>query len=320
MDKSPRDILVLISQKLTLNDILSLATSNRSIFSLLIGRCFLESLSNYFGYPQGLTIPKLKKYEAMSHLERLLSAAEFDDVKTFERLTTLYNHEYNQVVNNSGMSDYVKAIDIATKHHSVDVFLALICFGSIGTNTIMFSYAAANNNLDMVQTLHIGSEQSNKEETDFLLLKKKNYVNAISSASGYGHYEIIKYIFSVTHFSYNVDEYNNMLEKACLSNSFKTFKLLLDHCSTKRMLDYGSFLQHSYQSVYITKFILAEYHNALLEQDLADAIMRTISVQSKDVLALLLIDPLAANLIDEVINYAIDEGNNEIVEFVKGFK
>lgn len=86
MNTLPTDAFSVLGQSLTLRDILSLATTNQDIHDIFLRDDINTKLANYFGFPYGLSLIELKKYESMDIHRRLYAAAEMEDKRIIEYL------------------------------------------------------------------------------------------------------------------------------------------------------------------------------------------------------------------------------------------
>lgn len=86
MNTLPTDAFSVLGQSLTLRDILSLATTNQDIHDIFLRDDINTKLANYFGFPYGLSLIELKKYESMDIHRRLYAAAEMEDERIIEYL------------------------------------------------------------------------------------------------------------------------------------------------------------------------------------------------------------------------------------------
>lgn len=89
MQSLPGETLGALGQFLTLKDILALATSNKDFQKKILQPEINHQLADYFGFPYGLTLIELKRYEEMSPGARLNAAIIMDDMRIFDKLIEL---------------------------------------------------------------------------------------------------------------------------------------------------------------------------------------------------------------------------------------
>lgn len=93
MDLLPTDAFSVLAQSLTLKDILSLATTNQDIRDIFLRDDINTKLANYYGFPYGITLVELKKYESLKSYYRLNAAAEMQDERIINKLLEIGNIE-----------------------------------------------------------------------------------------------------------------------------------------------------------------------------------------------------------------------------------
>jgi hypothetical protein len=110
MEKQPEDVLSLIGTRLTLRDILSLATTNRVLRRKFLSPEVNKSIAIHFGFPFGLTLVELKAYESRRLNNRLITASQIGDMRIVERLIELGANNYNRAMASASEEEDTKRL------------------------------------------------------------------------------------------------------------------------------------------------------------------------------------------------------------------
>jgi ankyrin repeat protein len=111
MEDQPEDVLVLLGTLLTLKDILSLATTNREFERKFLSPEVNRSLAIHFGFPFGLTLIELKRYESRRFNSRLASASEIGDMRIVERLLELGANDYSRATIRAAQGGHIEIVE-----------------------------------------------------------------------------------------------------------------------------------------------------------------------------------------------------------------
>lgn len=165
MNSIPRDIFSLLDSTptLTLRDILTLATTNRSIRKMLESQATRDELATHFGFPYGLTLIEFEKYEAMTLNRRLEAAAMIGDMRVVKKAIE------------SGAYYYDNAMMSAAHNGHIDIIEYLIELG------------ADNYYMTIQHAAHAGQMNVVK----FLISKGANQYNTVMARAAFGGYKDI---------------------------------------------------------------------------------------------------------------------------------
>lgn len=136
MDFQPSDVIFAITEKsLSIQEILSLATTNQYFNSILNDETLLRQLALKYGFPYGVNLVELKAYENMLLEDRLQGCAKTGDIRVFWKLVELcdarirtefptFRLKYNPYINTNELAI------IAAKYSQYDFLLLMMEFGA----------------------------------------------------------------------------------------------------------------------------------------------------------------------------------------------
>lgn len=139
MSELPEDMLVIIAKSLTLENILSLATTNPQIYNFFKNPTTNRLLAEHYGFPYGLTYVQLKEYEAKSYNERMLQAAKIGDERIVKKMIEFGANNATDVALAVIAKDDEKMLEIILKNANPDI-------------TRILTYAARSNKVKMLDT------------------------------------------------------------------------------------------------------------------------------------------------------------------------
>lgn len=164
MQNTPTELFGIFGQFLSLQDILSLMTSNSKIKEKFHNKEVNIQLANYYGFPYALNLVELKEYEDMEINQRLILAAKIGDLRIINKMIQL------------GADDFDEAMIKAARYgHEIIV-------------DRMVDLDAERFNFAMAAAARGGYE---KLVDKFIKLGAKNFNQAMVSASKGGHEKII---------------------------------------------------------------------------------------------------------------------------------
>ncbi len=164
MQNVPTELFGIFSQFLSLQDILSLATSNKTIKEKFLDEEVNVQLANYYGFPYSLNLGQLKEYEDMEINQRLILAAKIGDLRVVNKMIELDADDFDEAM-----------IKAARYGHEIIV-------------DRMVDLDAERFNFAMAAAARGGYE---KLVDKFIKLGAKNIDHAMVSASKGGHEKII---------------------------------------------------------------------------------------------------------------------------------
>lgn len=198
MEFLPSETSGTLGQFLALKDILALTTTNQDFQKTFLKPSVNTQLADYFGFPYGLTLVELKKYEEMSLQERLNAAAKTGDMRVVKKVIEL--HEENPSKISSGP-------DIVTGNT-----LRLRSRTTLNFNTPL-KEASAEGHLDVVK---------------YLVEKgAKNLNGALSKAVDGGHEKIVEYLIEKGVNSKNI--LDEELSRSAYMGHGKIVDILISH-------------------------------------------------------------------------------------------
>lgn len=140
MSELPEDVLVIIAKSLTLENILSLATTNPNIYNAFKNPATNRLLAEHYGFPYGLTYVQLKEYEAKSYNERMLQAAKIGDERIVKKMIEFGANNVTDVALDTIGNDDEKMFEIILKNANPDISECL-------------TYAARHNKVKMLDII-----------------------------------------------------------------------------------------------------------------------------------------------------------------------
>jgi hypothetical protein len=190
MEHQPSDILSLLGTLLTLKDILAVATTNKELENKLQSPVFNRDLAVHFGFPFGLSLVELKKYEGMSLNQRLIIASGIGDMRVINRLLEL------------GANDYEGAMASAAKGGQRGIMEQMIEFGAKDYERAL-GQAALGGHMDIVEWMYkviidcmldeLYDGTNGKAVISIILQRQISLCTlAIASAAKGGHKEIVE--------------------------------------------------------------------------------------------------------------------------------
>lgn len=125
MQGLPVEVNEFFAQNLSINDILSLASTNQQIRKLFERRDVNDRLADHFGFPYGLTYIELKEYEKRSLSGRMIEAAKLGDERIFKRLAELGGNHDDLVSLHAIENDDEKLLDMLIELRAINLSKAL---------------------------------------------------------------------------------------------------------------------------------------------------------------------------------------------------
>jgi hypothetical protein len=125
MEGQTTDTLALLGSLLTLKNILALATTNKDLERKVASPGFNRQLAIHFGFPFGLSLVELKKYEAADLNLRLRAASKIGDLRVVKRLVELGASEYDKAMVLAAEGGYEDIVDFMLELGATDYDLAM---------------------------------------------------------------------------------------------------------------------------------------------------------------------------------------------------
>lgn len=235
MNLLPSEILGVLGQFLTLKEILSLATTNADFQKNFLREDVNEQLANHFGFPYGLSLIQLKKYELMSLNDRLLAAIQFDDMRVINKVIEL------------GANNIKDALYLAAKSGKIKIVNELIQFIKPSDLTEAVRKAVNENREDILDIIHNAAILKKKDKkfsrslTSAMItaaedgnLKMVNKLYdlgggipswSIIKAAERGHSEVVGRLVELAHpdtLQYALEDIDSMLEEESAEQAMQT--------------------------------------------------------------------------------------------------
>lgn len=162
MELLPGETLGNLGQFLTLKDMLALATSNKDFLEKILKPSMNQQLANYFGFPYGLTLVELKKYEELTLKEKIIAAIELGDERILGKIIQLYPDNLSQQLQT--IQNFYEIVYAAAENGRIQLVDKLIYFLPIEQYANLVGKCLKENRDDILNIIVSAAKFANKND------------------------------------------------------------------------------------------------------------------------------------------------------------